>query len=90
MGKTLNSCNESFIDNNVSFHVGKTECILFGSKSKLKNIENFEVHYNGQVIKGKKNVKYLGVLIDQVNPCFPIPCLKLTAGLNSSTDTKMV
>ena len=65
LGKELSSCNEWLIDNKLSLHVGKTECILFGPKSKLKNIENFEVHYNGQVIKGQKNVKYLGVLIDQ-------------------------
>ena len=45
--------------------MGKTECILFGSKVKIENVKNFEVHYNAQVIKGQKHVKYLGVLIDQ-------------------------
>ena len=50
---------------NLSLHVGKMECILFGSSRKLKNVKTFEVHYNGKVIVGQKSVKYLGVVLDQ-------------------------
>ena len=46
-------------------HVGKTECILFGSKRKLEKVKEFKIEYNGCTIMGQKTVKYLGVILDQ-------------------------
>ena len=46
-------------------HVGKTECILFGSKRNLSKIKEFKIEYNGCTIKGQSTVKYLGVILDQ-------------------------
>ena len=61
----LESCNQWFTENKLSMHVGKTECILFGSKRKLSKIKEFKIDYNGYTIKGQRTVKYLGVTLDQ-------------------------
>jgi len=53
------------IDNKLSLHVGKTECILFGSRVKLQRVTDFSISYNGQTIKSQKCIKYLGITIDQ-------------------------
>ena len=36
LSKELDSCKKWLIDNKLSLHVGKTECILFGSEKKFK------------------------------------------------------
>ena len=36
LGKVLESCLYWLVDTKLSLHLGKTECILFGPKSKLK------------------------------------------------------
>ena len=38
LGINLQSCNQWLVDNRLSIHLGKTECILFGSKTKLKRV----------------------------------------------------
>ena len=35
----LNQCEAWLVDNRLSLHVGKTECILFGSNRRLKGKE---------------------------------------------------
>ena len=65
MGKELHSCNQWLVDNKLSLHLGKTECILFGSKRKLRKIKNFKITCNEHTISAKSNVKYLGLDIDQ-------------------------
>ena len=35
LGTELESCSKWLVDNKLSLHLGKTECILFGSKRKL-------------------------------------------------------
>ena len=45
-------------------HLGKTETILFGSKKKVKRVEDFKVSCNGTAIKETNSVKYLGVTLD--------------------------
>ena len=65
LSEDLGSCNEWLIDNKLSLHVGKTECIVFGFKRKLNKLDNFSVSYGNSVIKGQRHVKYLGVVIDQ-------------------------
>ena len=65
LGTELASCNQWLIDNNLSLHVGKTECIIFGSKRKLNKVSEFSVEYGNTKISSKKCVRYLGVTIDQ-------------------------
>ena len=36
LAEDLDSCNNWLIDNKLSLHVVKTECILFGTKRKTK------------------------------------------------------
>ena len=65
LGAELASCNQWLIDNNLSLHVGKTECIIFGSKRKLNKVSEFSVEYGNTKISSQKCVRYLGVTIDQ-------------------------
>ena len=44
--------------------MGKTECIIFGSKRKLGKISSFSVECNGHTIKAQRSVKYLGLTLD--------------------------
>ena len=61
----IDSCNRWLIENKLSLHMGKCECMLFGSKRKCKRISNFSIECNGQVISSQKCVKYLGIELDQ-------------------------
>ena len=40
-------------------HAGKTELILFASQRKLRKVEEFQVNFQGHIIKGQKYVKYI-------------------------------
>ena len=66
LGKVLESCSDWLIDNKLSLHLGKTECILFGSKRKLKRVKNFKVTRNGHTIEHTTSVKYPGLNIDNL------------------------
>ena len=44
--------------------MGKTECILFGSKRKLRKAEEFYIECNGHKIKAQNSVKYLGLNLE--------------------------
>jgi len=65
LSRNLESCNNWLIDNKLSLHMGKTELILFGTKRKLKNWQNYTIECEGQVIQATPSVKYLGLTIDQ-------------------------
>ena len=65
LGSVLEKCSDWLIDNKLSLHLGKTECMLFGPKRKIKQITNFSVKCYGHVIKATDVVKYLGVHIDK-------------------------
>ena len=64
LSKELSSCRNWLIDNKLSFHLGKTEAMLFGTRYKLNNVNSFEVICNNEVIKNVKSVKYLGLQLD--------------------------
>jgi len=64
LSNELKSCRQWLIDNKLSLHLGKTESILFGTKSKLDRVNSFEVKCNNEIINNVKNVKYLGVQLD--------------------------
>ncbi len=61
LGKELESCNTWMINNKLSLHLGKTEIMLVGSKTKLKNVDNFNITCLGQEINGVKSVKTISV-----------------------------
>ena len=65
LGKELESCSEWLIDDKLSLHLGKMECILFGHKRKLTTITDFQITCHGHVIKSQSHIKYLGIDIDQ-------------------------
>lgn len=64
LGQTLESCSSWLVDNKLSLHLGKTECLIFGSKRKLKQVKEFKIVCNGHTIESTKSVKYLGLNID--------------------------
>ena len=65
LSKVLESCSDWLIDNRLSLHLGKTECMLFGPPRKLKQMSDFHVKCYDTVIKSTNVVKYLGIHIDQ-------------------------
>ena len=60
----LEMCSKWLIDNKLSLPIGKTECILFGSKRKLRKIGDFSIECNGHTIKAQRSVKYLGLSLN--------------------------
>ena len=64
LGFELEMCSKWLIDNKLSLHMGKTECILFGSKRKLRKVSDFSIECNGHTIKAQRSVKYLGLNLD--------------------------
>ena len=64
LGLELEMCSKWLVDNKLSLHMGKTECIIFGSKRNLRKINNFSVECNGHTIKAQRSVKYLGLTLD--------------------------
>ena len=69
LGVVLESCSDWLIDNKLSLHLGKTECLLFGPRRKLRNIEDFVIKCHDHLIKSSFSVKYLGVQIDRFLSC---------------------
>ena len=65
LSENLRSCRNWLIDNKLSLHLGKTESILFGTKRKLKNVNDFSVRCNKIIIHNVKCVKYLGLMLDE-------------------------
>ena len=61
----LLSCRKWLVENKLSLHVGKTECLLFGSKRRLKGVDSFQVYCDGAPVERVHCVKYLGVLLDE-------------------------
>ena len=55
----LESCSKWLVDNKLSLHLGKTECILFDSRRKLRKVHNFEIECNGHTLKAQSSVKCL-------------------------------
>ena len=65
LSSQLTTCKHWLIDNKLSLHVGKTECILFGSRWKLKKVGGFQVTCEGSLVNRVTNVTYLGVKLDE-------------------------
>ena len=62
----MNNCSTWLVDNKLSLHLGKTECMLFGSNRKLKKVKSFSVLCNDHEIPSQENVKYLGLTVDNL------------------------
>ena len=65
LGNVLENCSDWLTDNKLSLHLGKTECMLFGPKRKIRQIKNFYVKCYEHVITSTEVVKYLRVHIDK-------------------------
>ena len=52
-------------DNKLSLHLGKTECMVFGSKRKLKSLGDFQIQCGDTIVEKVETVKYLGFLLDE-------------------------
>ena len=61
----LDTCHKWLVDNKLSLHLGKTECILFGPKRRLNSGVEFEIKLRDTVVSRVTFVKYLGVQLDQ-------------------------
>ena len=69
LSEVMESCSSWLVDNKLSLHLGKTECVLFGPRKKLKTIKNFNVKCKDQVITSQHSVRYLGLIIDKHLNC---------------------
>ena len=63
--KELRVMSEWLVDNKSSLHLGKTESVLFGSKSRLKVLSNLWISCKGTHIESKEVEKYLGAVLEQ-------------------------
>ena len=61
----LEMVSEWLIGHKSSLHLGKTESILFGSKSRLKSQSNMTISCHTTIIECKTQVKYLDATLDQ-------------------------
>ena len=52
LSNELASCHKWLVDNRLSLHIGKTECLLFGTKRRLKRVGEFSVFVKGQWLRG--------------------------------------
>ena len=64
LGSELAKCKQWLVDNKLTLHLGKTECLLFGTRRKLKGAEGFRVLCEGTAVGRVFSVKYLGVNLD--------------------------
>ena len=55
----MNNVSLWLSQNRLSLHLGKTECILFGSKNKVKNVQPLNITCNNNKLQVTKCVKYL-------------------------------
>ena len=61
----LGRCKDWMVDNRLSLHLGKTECVLIGSRRKLQGAQDFRVWCDGREVKRVSSVRYLGVMLDE-------------------------
>ena len=61
----LDTCRKWLVDNRLSLHLGKTECILFSSRRRLAADVDFQIRVGDTAVERVASVKYLGVVLDQ-------------------------
>ena len=52
-------------DNSLFLNKSKTECVLFGTASRLSTVTNFSIYVSGSLIERVSEFKYLGVVLDE-------------------------
>ena len=65
LNQELYNVSSWLVDNKLSLHLGKSECILFGTRLKVSKSRDLNIICNGVTIANKSSVKYLGCEIDQ-------------------------
>ena len=65
LNENLSSLCDWLVDNKLSIHLGKTECIIFGTANKLKKNNSINIKFKNMKIMQKDEVKYLGVILDK-------------------------
>ena len=65
LSSELGICRTWLIDNRLSLHLGKTECILFGPRRRLAAGVDFHIAVGNTAVGRATCVKYLGVQLDQ-------------------------
>ena len=65
LSNELSICQKWLIDNRLSLHLGKTECVLFGSKRRIRPEVTFDVKLENTSVNRVTSVKYLGIHLDQ-------------------------
>ena len=60
----LAKVNDWLVDNSLFIHPGKTECVLFGTGSRLATT-NLSVNIHGKELTRVAEYKYLGVILDE-------------------------
>ena len=61
----LSNCKRWLTDNKLSLHLGKTECLLFGTKRRLGKVGDFSVKCDGTAVGRVTSVGYLGFVLDE-------------------------
>ena len=64
LNTNINNISVWLQENRLSLHLGKTECILFGSKGKLNKLPELNIVCNNVKIMNTTCVKYLGANLD--------------------------
>ncbi len=65
LGKELLKVSNWLCDTKLSLHLDKSECIVFGTRQKLRGLTNFSVKYNKTMTQEKCSVNYLGCELTQ-------------------------
>ena len=52
-------------DNSLFLNKSKTECVLFGTASRLSTVTSFSIYVSGSLIERVSEFKYLGVVLDK-------------------------
>ncbi len=66
LNKNFDSICDWFVDNKLSIHFGedKTKSILFGTKGKIKRLQELDIKHGNIKIKQHPQVTYLGCVLD--------------------------
>ena len=63
LGFELDSCNRWLIENKLSIHMGKYECVLYGSN--VRKVSNLSVSCNNCTINATSSIQYVGSILEQ-------------------------
>ena len=63
LGNEVTNSYNWLVNNKLSMHMGKTECIVFSSKKKRKNLtKDFSIKCHTHNVGASNQVKYLGLV----------------------------